>query len=448
MHILKKKFVVETNKTYRRTCNINDETWSDYRVQRNLVTRLKRISIKRFCMDSAANATTPGGFWRRLKPLLPSSGLDNSDETCIINDGVVVNEPSNLFNEYFSTPALSQDALDLSLEEFSNHPSITSISLQNFNLAFSFQPVSAEYIGKLLSELKINKSCGPDNIPPKILKLSVSTIKEPLTKLINYCITESSWPLDWKRSHITPIYKKDDASSVNNYRTISILSAIPKLLEKVLFDQLYDAFKSEFSINMSGFLRGHSCWTALLKIVDDWRLALDSKKITGSIAIDLSKALDSICHNLLLAKLRAYGLNDDAIAFLQSYLTDRHQRVKFHGKFSEWCPVKCGVPQGSLHGPLLFNIFLNDLNFARQFSSLCLYADDTTTYASDRDIVTLEISLNQDLNILVTWFSQNYLIVNSIKTQGMVLGSHTHIPEFFIGETKVELANSLKIDLL
>ena len=192
--------------------------------------------------------------------------------------------------------------------------------------------------------------------------------------------------------------------------------------------------KSKLSLNMSGFLRGHSCCSALLKMVDDWRLALDSKKITGSIAIDLSKAFDSICHNLLLAKLRAYGLNDDAIAQLQSYLTDRQQRVKFHVKFSEWCPVKCGVPQGSLLSPQLFNIFLNDLNFAGQISS----------YASDRYITTLEISLNQDLNILITWFSQNYLIVNSIKTQGMLLGSHTHpyVPEFFI---KVELANSLKI---
>ena len=186
-------------------------------------------------MDSAANATTPGGFWKRLKPLLPSSGLDNSDEACIIN-GVVVNEPSNLFNEYFSTPALSQDALDLSFEEFRNHTSITSISSQNLNLAFSFQPVGVEYIGKLLSELKINKSCGPDNIPPKILKLSASTIKEPLTKLINYSITESSWPLDWKRSHITAVFKKNDASSVKNYKPISILSAIPKLLEQVMYD--------------------------------------------------------------------------------------------------------------------------------------------------------------------------------------------------------------------
>ena len=113
MHILKKEICRRNKlyKIYRR--NRNDETWSDYRVQRNLVTKLKRISIKRFCMDSAANATTPGAFWKRLKPLLPrSSRQDISDKTGIIDDGIVVNEPSNLFNEYFSTPALSQDALD------------------------------------------------------------------------------------------------------------------------------------------------------------------------------------------------------------------------------------------------------------------------------------------------------------------------------------------------
>ena len=126
-------------------------------------------------------------------------------------------------------------------------------------------------------------------------------------------------------------------------------------------------------------------------------------------------------------------------------MTGRQQRVKLYGKFSEWCPVKCGVPQDSLLRPLLFNIFLNDLNFAGQTSSLRLYADDTTTYASDRDTITLEISLNQEFNTLVTWFSQNYLIVNSIKTQGMILGSHSYVPEFFIGDTKVDLANSLKI---
>ena len=108
-------------------------------------------------------------------------------------------------------------------------------------------------------------------------------------------------------------------------------------------------------------------------------------------------------------------------------------------------PSQMRCTQGSLLGPLLFNIFLNDLNFAGKISSLRLYADDTTTYASDRNIIASEISLNQDLNILVTWFSQNYMTVNSIKTQGMLRGSHTYVPEFFIGDTKVDLANSLKI---
>ncbi|PFX20607.1 putative RNA-directed DNA polymerase from transposon BS [Stylophora pistillata] len=237
----------------------------------------------------------------------------------------------------------------------------------------------------------------------------------------------------------------DEPSNLFNEYFATPACSVCKLLEKVMYDQLYDAFKSKFSLDMSGFLRGHSCCTALLKIVDDWRLALDSKKITGTIAIDLSKAFDSICHNLLLAKLRAYGLNCDAIAFFQSNLTDRQQRVKFHSIFSEWRPVKCGVPQGSLLGPLLFNIFLvNDLNFAGQISSLRLYADDTPTYASNRDIITLETSLNLDLDILVTWFSQNYLIVNSIKTPGMILGSHAYVSEFFIGDSQGELSNSLK----
>ena len=209
-------------------------------------------------MDSWANTTPPGDFWKRVKPLLPSSGQDNSDGTCIMDRGAVVSDPSNLFNEHFSSPVLDRAVLTKSVEDFEHHPGVTSISSCNFNLGFSFQPVSTEYIGKLLTGLKTNKSCGPDNISPSlILKLSASTIKGPLTKLLNYSLTNSTWPQEWKLSNVTPVYKKDDSSLVENYRPISILSSIPKILEKVMYDQLYDTFKTHFSLNMSGFLSGH-----------------------------------------------------------------------------------------------------------------------------------------------------------------------------------------------
>ena len=119
----------------------------------------------------------------------------------------------------------------------------------------------------------------------------------------------------------------------------------------------------------------------------------------------------TICHNLLLAKLRAYGVGEKGIDFLHSYLSGRKQRVKVNGVFSDWLPVYCGVPQGSLLGPLLFNVFINDLNFSVQLSSLRLYADDTTAYASNTDISALELSLIKDLENLSSWFASNYLSV-------------------------------------
>ena len=122
------------------------------------------------------------------------------------------------------------------------------------------------------------------------------------------------------------------------------------MFEKLQFDQLYSVFTPVFSDNMSGFLRGHSCCSALLKLTDDWRQALDNKKDVAVIAIDLSKAFDSIY--LLLAKLKAYGVRDSAIKLIQSYLSGRFQRVKCNGKVSDLLPLRCGVPQGSLLGPL------------------------------------------------------------------------------------------------
>ena len=181
-------------KKYRR--RPTKDAWEHCRTQRNIVTKLKRVAIKRFCADSASNASTPNSFWKKLKPLLPSAGRDVSkDDIHLIDDGKVTTEPSHFLNSLFSTPVLDQSTLKLKQEEFSTHPSI-SIPSRDFKLNFSFQPVCVSYIQSLLDRIKCNKSCGPDNIMPKILKYSAPSIAVHLTKLLNLCISTSTWPTE------------------------------------------------------------------------------------------------------------------------------------------------------------------------------------------------------------------------------------------------------------
>ena len=168
---------------------------------------------------------------------------------------------------------------------------------------------------------------GHDGLSPKILKLCAAALATLLTTLLNYCIRTSTLPSDWKMSNITPIHKKDEVTNKNNYRPVSVLPAISKLFEKEKFDQLCASFAPILSSNMSGFLKGHSCATALIKLTNDWRSALDEKKETGVVAIDLSKAFDCICHSLLLANIKAYGVQEPALQLLRSYLHGRKQRV-------------------------------------------------------------------------------------------------------------------------
>ena len=150
-----------------------------------------------------------------------------------------------------------------------------------------------------LSKIEVKKSTG-HGISPKILKLTTPSLASPLTTLFNYCIRTSTLPCSWKMSNVFPVYKKGDTSDKNNYRPVSVLPAISKLFEKALFDQLYSSFLPIFSPNMSGFFRGHSTATVLIKLTDDWRKSLDEKQEVGVVAIDLSKAFDCICHSLLL----------------------------------------------------------------------------------------------------------------------------------------------------
>ena len=209
------------------------------------------------------------------------------------------------------THAYYRDTVPLSRKIFL--PTLVSLPLHHVSSTWTFPP--NQYMSHILKlswmiSSAINLMYLIDNIMPKILKLSAPALAVHPTKLHNLCINTSStsmWPAEWKLSHVTPVFKKDDGTSLSNYRPISVLSIKPKILERVSFDQLYDVFQPPFSSNMSRFLGGHSYCTALVKIVNDWRLAVDFRKVTGFIAMDLSRAFDSIC---LLAKLHGYGVDE------------------------------------------------------------------------------------------------------------------------------------------
>ena len=286
---------------------------------------------------------------------------------------------------------------------------------------------------------------GADGISPRLLKLAGPRIFSSLTKLINQCIVSGTWPTDWKTSIVSPMYKKGTETLKSNYRPVSVLSAVSKVAERVIFDQLYEFSLDFLSGNLSGFLKGHSCTTALLKTFEDIRKKLDSSEHSAAITIDLSKAFDSINHDLLLAKLSAYGVTKDALQLLRSYLTDRKQHVKTDGILSDWQIVRCGVPQGSILGPLLFNIYMNDVNFSDISCSLRFYADDTTGYSSNLCPSTLQINLQNNVGLLASWFCENFLAINHSKSQSIVFNRATLPTPFVIDSNELDYVTHIKL---
>ena len=192
-------------------------------------------------------------------------------------------------------------------------------------------------------------------------------------------------------------------------------------------------------------MKTHSCCTALLKMTGDWRNSIDNKEAVAAVAVDLSKAFDAINHSLLLAKLKAYGFSPHALELMSTYLLGRQQCVRLEGVCSNFKKVKSCVPQGSLLGPLLFNIFINDLNFCVPNVSLRLYADDTTAYLSDVSPTILEFSFNKDLQTLSSWFESNHLTVNSTKTQALSVGPCAYRYSLFLNNARIEFLRSIKI---
>ena len=264
-----------------------------------------------------------------------------------------------------------------------------------------------------------------DGIPGRILRLSADVVSPSLTKIFNQSLIQGIYPDDWKIAKVAPVFKDRARNDLNNYRPISIISAVAKIFGKLVHDQFYCYLTSNdlFSKYQSGFRPNHSTLAALLETTNSWCVNIDNGLLNGVVFIDLKKAFDTIDRNILLIKLKHYGVDDNALKWFHSYLTNRKQKCFVNGNFSDSCRITYGVPQGSIIGPLLFLVYINDLPECLNEGLPKMYADETNINFQSNKFDELQDLMNIELGKLKEWLNVNKLSLNVPKTEFMVIGS-------------------------
>ena len=287
---------------------------------------------------------------------------------------------------------------------------------------FQFYDIDTRQLEKVFSKLKTSKGCGTDGIASCFIKIALPVVSESLCDIFNLSIATGCFPDSWKIARVAPIFKNGQPDDRSNYRPISVLPVLARVFEKLIHNQLYDYLdkNDHLFLNQSGFRALHSVVTCLLNSTDDWYVNMDKGRYTANIFIDLKKAFDTVDHDILLAKLRKYGTENLELTWFTSYLTNRKQFCKVNGVFSKTEDIRCGVPQGSCLGPLLFLIYINDLPFSLKKAKVTMYADDTSISFSSSSLEDIDQTLNSELSHLKQWLLGNKLSLNVLKSQALV----------------------------
>ena len=407
-----------------------------YKKQRNLCVNLSRKAKREYYSTLNPSIIADNRkFWSAIKPLFSDKVKLRNKITLIDNENITsddkevaeklnsffIDAVSNLNIQGFDTSEFIDNKLCSQIinikDKFKNHPSILKIR-ENINISpnnkFSFDTMNIFDVEHKINNLH-EKTTSIGDIPAKVLKKCCHVVSPYITEIYKASTQNKGFPNPLKEAIVTPVHKKGERSLQNNYRPVSILPTISKIFEKDMYEQIYSYFQKYFSPSLFGFRKGYNTQHCLMILIESWKKAIDHNKKAGAVLTDLSKAFDSLNHELLLAKLEAYGFDESSLNFVHTYLIDRKQRTKVNNEFSSWATSDAGVPQGSILGPLLFNIYMNDIFWFTPEVNIANYADDSTPYATSNDIETLLDILQKNTEILMKWFNENYMKSNNEK---------------------------------
>ena len=444
-----KKSIAKRNKLYKlfhaRPTLANEIRYKQYKKSLAHIIRYAKKSHYNSLLE--LHKSNMKESWKVLKEIIGLPTKSTLSKTFTTDDDAELTDSVNIansFNDYFvniggqlasNIPNTSQDPINYLSGDFPNSIYLSPIDENEVSLCI----------------MRLRDGCpGHDGIKPSVIKRCKDLIVTPLTHIFNMSIREGHVPDSLKRAYITPVFKSGDSKKFNSYRPISVLPSFSKVLERLIFKRLYQYLSSNAILSNSqfGFRQGLSTEMALITAIDFITDAIDKKETALGLFLDLRKAFDTVDKEILLNKLSYYGIRGNALSWFRSYLTNRSQSVKYFNTISNELGVNMGVPQGSILGPLLFILYVNDLPNILNGVKPIMFADDTTLFSSDKDINVAVDCLNQNLSRLSLWFKSNRLSLNVTKTNYMLFTTSPTIrsqdPVILIDNVSIKRVTNIK----